>query len=72
MAIGGGLITGAIARVIPWGAEAIALALILALALAIGLGFLWRADRRGCWIALAYALFGAIGCGLAIGFGGEG
>jgi len=71
VSVGGGIVTGAIGRVIPWGAEAIALALILALALVIGLGFLWRADRRGCWIALAYALFGAIGAGIAVGFGGE-
>ena len=72
MAIGGGIVTGAIGRCIQWGAEAIALALIFALALAIGLGFLWRADRRGAWVLMAYALFGAIGCGMAIGFGGEG
>lgn len=70
--IGGGLVAGAIARVIPWGPQSIALALTLALAAVVGLGFLWRIDRRGCWIALAYALFGAIGCGLAIGFGGDG
>ena len=70
VSVGGGLITGAIGRCVQWGPEAIALALIAALACATGLGFLWRADRRGCWIALAYVLFGAIGCGLAVGFGG--
>jgi hypothetical protein len=68
----GGLVTGAIARVIPWGPQSIALALLPLLACAIALGFLWRVDRRGCWIALAYALFGVIGCALAIGFGGDG
>lgn len=68
--VGGGLITGAIGRVIPWGAESIALALTLALAGVIGLGFLWRVDRRGAWVLIAYALFGSIGAGIAIGFGG--
>ena len=70
--VGGGLIFGAIARVIPWGAESIALALTAALAGVIGLGFLWRDNRRGGWIALAYFLFGVIGASMAIGFGGEG
>jgi hypothetical protein len=69
--IGGGLVAGAIARVIPWGPQSIALALTLALAAAIGLGFLWRVDRRGAWVLMAYFCFGAIGCALAIGFGGE-
>ncbi len=68
--IGGGLVAGAIARCITWGPQSIALALIFALACTVGLSFLWRVDRRGCWIALAYVLFGAIGCGLAVGFGG--
>jgi len=70
--VGGGIVTGAIGRVIPWGPEAIALALLPALAAVIGLGFLWRIDRRGAWVLIAYALFGAIGCALAVGFGGEG
>lgn len=72
MSVGGGLVAGAIGRCVQWGPQSIALALIFALALAIGLGFLWRADRRGCWIALAYFLFGVIGASMAIGFGGEG
>lgn len=72
VSVGGGIVAGAIGRVIPWSAESIALALLPALACAIGLGFLWRVDRRGCWIALAYFLFGAIGASMAIGFGGEG
>ena len=70
--IGGGLVAGAIARCITWGPQSIALAQIPLLAVSIAVGFLWRVDRRGCWLALAYALFGAIGCGLAIGFGGDG
>jgi hypothetical protein len=70
--VGGGIITGAIGRVIPWGPEAIALVLIFALALVIGLGFLWRVDRRGAWVMVSYFAFGVIGCGLAVGFGGEG
>lgn len=70
VSVGGGIVTGAIGRCIQWGPEAIALALILALALAIGLGFAWRADRRGAWVLMAYALFGAIGAGIAVGFGG--
>jgi hypothetical protein len=70
--IGGGLVAGAIARIIPWGPQAIALALLPALAAVVGLGFLWRVDRRGAWVLMAYALFGAIGAGLAIGFGGDG
>jgi hypothetical protein len=69
--VGGGLVAGAIARVIPWGPQSIALALLPALSCVIALGFLWRIDRRGCWIALAYALFGLIGASMAIGFGGE-
>jgi len=72
VSVGGGIITGAIGRVIPWGAQSIALVLLPILALVIGLGFLWRVDRRGCWIALAYALFGVIGAALAVGFGGDG
>jgi len=68
--IGGGLVAGAIARCSTWGPQSIALALIFALACTVGLSFLWRVDRRGCWIALAYVLFGAIGCGLAVVFGG--
>jgi hypothetical protein len=70
--IGGGLVAGAIARCIPWGPQSIALALLPALAAVVGLGFLWRVDRRGAWVLMAYALFGAIGCGMAVGFGGEG
>jgi hypothetical protein len=70
--IGGGLVAGAIARVIPWGPQSIALALTLALAAVVGLGFLWRIDRRSTWVLLAYALFGAIGASMAIGFGGDG
>jgi hypothetical protein len=70
--VGGGIVAGAIGRVIPWEPQAIALALTLALAAVVGLGFLWRVDRRGAWVLLAYALFGAIGCGLAVGFGGDG
>lgn len=68
--IGGGLVAGAIARCITWGPQSIALALIFALACTVGLSFLWRVDRRGAWVLIAYALFGAIGCGLAVGFGG--
>jgi hypothetical protein len=71
VSVGGGIITGAIGRVIPWGPEAIALALTLALALTIALGFLWRVDRRGAWVLVSYFCFGAIGCALAVGFGGE-
>jgi len=70
--VGGGIITGAIGRVIPWGPEAIALALLPSLAAVAGLGFLWQRDRRGAWLLMAYALFGAIGAALAVGFGGEG
>ncbi len=70
--VGGGIITGAIGRCIPWGPQAIALVLTAALAGVIGLGFLWRSDRRSAWVLIAYALFGAIGCGMAIGFGGDG
>jgi hypothetical protein len=70
--IGGGLVAGAIIRCVPWGPQSIALALLPLLVCAIALGFLWKIDRRGCWIALAYALFGAIGCALAVGFGGDG
>jgi hypothetical protein len=70
VSVGGGIVTGAIGRVIPWEPQAIALALTLALAAVVGLGFLWRVDRRGAWVLLAYALFGAIGASMAIGFGG--
>jgi hypothetical protein len=72
VSVGGGLIFGAISRVIPWGPEASALVLLPILAAVVGLSFLWQRDRRGCWIALAYALFGVIGCGLTVGFGGDG
>jgi hypothetical protein len=72
VSVGGGIVAGAIGRCVAWGPEAIALALILALACAIGLGFLWRADRMGAWVLVSYFCFGAIGCALAIGFGGDG
>jgi hypothetical protein len=68
--IGGGLVAGAIARCITWGPQSIALAQIPLLAVSIALGFLWRRDRQSAWVLIAYALFGAIGCGLAVGFGG--
>lgn len=70
IAVGGGVATGAIARCMAWGPEAIALALLLALALVMGFGFLHRCDRRLALGMGAYALLGAIGSLLAIGFGG--
>jgi hypothetical protein len=71
VAIGGGLTTGAIARAIPWQPETVAITLLPCLAGVVALAFLWRSDRRGAWILLAYALFGAVGAGMAIGFGGD-
>lgn len=69
--IGGGICVGAVSRAVAWGPESCALALLMLLALVMGFGFVWRfGDRRLAYGLGAYALLGAIGTLLAIGFGG--
>lgn len=69
VAIGGGVCVGAVGRCLQWGGEAISLALLLLLVLVMGFGFLYQSDRRLALGMGSYALLGALGTLLAIGFG---